>query len=148
MINTLRFLPFCCVSIRFGLILIALAVLGCGSGRQPSGRPDIDAIPEEELRGSGTKADIYQFRARVRKRGVAAAKQELPELLETLSSYERLKVGKEYKNTMKQIVDRLTALQTELNGSPTKESVVKAAEEVGTLADKLPGKADANPQVE
>ena len=135
-------------SIQLVWIVIALSVVGCGSGRQPSGRPDIDAIPEEELRGSGAKADLYQFRARVKKRGVAAAKQDLPDLLETLSSYERLKVGKEYKDTMKQIVDRLTALQTELNGSPTKESVVKAAEEVGTLADKLPGKADPNPQVE
>src|SRR5262245_28630577 len=129
-------------------LIIALAASGCGSGRQPSGRPDIDAIPEEELRGAATKAEIYVFRAKVRKRGVAAAKSDLPDLLESLSAYERLKVGKDYKDTMKQIVEKMTALQGQLGSSPAKEAVVKAVDEIGTLAAKLPGKADENPQVE
>lgn len=132
----------------FALLLAAMVVCGCGSGGQRSGRPDIDAIPEEELRGAATKAEIYEFRAKVRKRGVAAAKQDLPDLLEGLSAYERLKVGKDYKDTMKQIVDKLTALKSELGGSPTKDAVVKAVDEVGTLAGKLPGKANENPVVE
>jgi hypothetical protein len=138
----------CSARVLANLLLIAATIFtGCSSG-QRSGRPDLDAIPEEERRGSATKADLYLFRAKVRKRGVAAAKQDVPELVESMSAYEKLKVGQGYKDTMKQIVEKLTALQNDLNGSPTKESVTKAAEEIGTLADKLPGKAEANPQVE
>jgi len=133
-------------------ILTALSVIapfapGCGSRGQTSGRPDIDAIPELERRGAATKADIYHFRAVVRKRGVAGAKQELPDLLSSLEGYERLKLG-EHKETYKQIVEKLKALQGELAGSPSKEAVVKSADEIGTLADKLPGQANPNPTVE
>jgi hypothetical protein len=127
-------------------VLSILLVLGCGSG-QKSGRPDIDAIPEIELRGAATKASLYEFRAKVKKRGVAAAKQDLPDLLSTLEGYERLKLG-EHKETYKQIVEKLKALESELAGSPTKESVTKAVDEIGALADKLPGTANANPTVE
>src|SRR5882724_7942684 len=130
------------ISLGFGL------ALGCGGSGQKSGRPDIDAIPEIELRGAATKAQIYEFRAKVKKRGVSAAKADLPDLLESLQSYEKLKVGKAYKDTMKQIVEKLQALQGELGGSATKESVTKAADEIGALADKLPGTANQNPNVE
>jgi hypothetical protein len=128
-------------------LLVTLSAWGCGSRGQPSGRPDIDAIPKEELYGAATKAQLYEFRAKVRKRGAAAAKQDLPDLLDGLKGYERQPVG-QYKETYKQIVEKLEALQGTLGGSPSKDAVVKVAEEIGVLADKLPGKADANPQVE
>lgn len=127
-------------------LLIILSIAGCGSG-QPSGRPDLDAIPREELHGASTKAMLYEFRAKVRKRGATAAKQELPQLLEDLGNYERQPVG-QHKDTYKQILEKVKALETTLAGSPSKDAVVKAADEIGALADKLPGKADPNPQVE
>ena len=129
-----------------GLLLISTALVGCSS-RQRSGRPDIDATPEIELRGSADKAQIYEFRAKVKKHGVAAAKANLPDLLASLENYEKLKLG-EHKETYKQIVEKLKALQSELAGSPTKESVNKAVDELGALADKLPGQANQNPAVE
>ena len=127
------------------LALATIVVLGCSKG-QPSGRPDIDAIPEVELRGAATKASIYEFQAKVRKRGVNAAKQEIPDLIESLDGYEKLNLG-EHKETYKQIVEKLKAMQSSL-GSAKKEDAVKAADEIGALADKLPGKAEKNPQVE
>lgn len=127
------------------LSLCALVSLGCSSG-QTSGRPDIDAIPEVELRGAATKASLYEFRAKVRKRGINAAKQDLPDLIESLEGYEKLKLG-EHQETYKQIVEKLKAFQGTL-ATATKDSAVKAADEIGALADKLPGKADPNPQVE
>ena len=127
-------------------ILITSLSFGCGKG-QKSGRPDIDAIPEVELRGASNKADIYQFRAKVRKRGAAAAKQDLPDLISSLEGYEKLNLGP-HKETYKQIVEKLKALESTLAGSPSKDVVVKAVDEIGTLADKLPGKADENPVVE
>jgi hypothetical protein len=127
------------------LALAALMILGCSKG-QPSGRPDIDAIPEAELRGAAIKASVYEFQAKVRKRGVAAVKQELPEMIEVLTAYERLKLG-EHQETYKQINEKLKALQASA-ASATKDSAVKAADEIGALADKLPGKAEKNPQVE
>jgi hypothetical protein len=130
------------------LLLTVVSIVGCGSRGQKSGRPDIDETPEEELRGAAVRANIYEFRAKVKKRGISAVKADLPELIEGLEGYEKLKVGKNYKDTMKQVVEKLKALQTELTGSPTKESVTKTADELGTLADKLPGKADTNPSVE
>ena len=135
------------ISLFAFLLLVVPLAPGCGSRGQPSGRPDIDAIPEIERRGAATKADIYEFRAKVRKRGVAAAKQDLPDLLASLEGYERLKLG-EHKETYKQIVEKLKALQGQLAGSPSKEAVVKAVDEIGALADKLPGKANENPTVE
>jgi hypothetical protein len=128
------------------LLITILFVIGCSSG-QRSGRPDIEAIPEIELRGAATKGQIYEFRAKVRKHGIAAAKQDLPDLIGSLENYERLKLG-EHKETYKQLVEKLKALESTLAGSPSKEAVVKAVDEIGTIADKLPGTADANPVVE
>jgi hypothetical protein len=122
------------------------ATLGCSSG-QSSGRPDLDAIPEIERRGEATKADIYMFRAKVKKRGVNAAKADLPDLIASLENYEKLKLG-EHKETYKQILEKLKALEGVLSGSPTKDAVVKAVDEVVAVAEKLPGKADPNPVVE
>ena len=126
-------------------VLLAWSVLGCGSG-QPSGRPDIDAIPEAELRGAAIKTSVYELRAKVRKRGANAVKQDLPDLIEILTAYERLKLG-EHQETYKQINDKLKALQGTA-ASATKDAAIKAAEEIGTLADKLPGKANQDPKVE
>jgi len=130
-----------------GICVFLAAIEGCGPGRQPSGRPDIDAIPEIELRGSATKASIYEFRAKVKRRGLGAAKAELPTLIESLEGYEKLKLG-EHTATYQQIFEKLKALQGTLAGSPSKDAVTKAADEIAALADKLPGKADPNPQVE
>ena len=132
---------------RFGawLALAAILIAGCSKG-QPSGRPDIDAIPEAELRGAAIKASVYEFQAKVRKRGVAAVKQELPDMIEILTAYERLKLG-EHQETYKQINEKLKALQASA-ATATKDSAIKAADEIGTLADKLPGNAVKNPQVE
>jgi len=128
-------------------IAMLLGAAGCGSGRQASGRPDIEAIPEMERRGSADKAMIYEFRAKVRKRGVAAAKADLPDVLPSFEYYEKLKLG-EHKETYKQIYEKLKALEGMLAGSPTKEAVTQAVDEIGKLADKLPGKANENPSVE
>lgn len=119
---------------------------GCSSG-QKSGRPDIDAIPKEELYGASTKALLYEFRAKVRKRGIAIAKQDLPDIIDGLKNYEKRPVGK-YKDVYKQIVEKLNALQTLIAGTPTKAQLDAAVDEIGKLADGLPGKADPNPQVE
>jgi hypothetical protein len=127
------------------LAVAAIIMCGCSKG-QPSGRPDIDAIPEAELRGAAIKASVYELQAKVRKRGVAAVKQELPEMIEVLTAYERLKLG-EHQETYKQINEKLKALQASA-ASATKDSAIKATDEIGALADKLPGKAEKNPQVE
>jgi len=133
------------IGLRGAVLLLTLSVFGCGSS-QPSGRPDLDAIPREELHGASTKSMLYEFRAKVRKYGVNAAKQELPQLLEGLENYEQQPVG-QHKDTYKQIFEKLKALQGTL-ASASKDAAIKAADEIGTLADKLPGKANPNPQVE
>ena len=127
-------------------ILATACLTGCSSG-QKSGRPDIDAIPEVELRGASDKKELHEFRAKVKKRGVSAAKQDLPDLIASLENYEKFKLGA-HKETYKQIVEKLKAMQADLAGSPTRESVTKFADELGALADKLPGTANANPTVE
>ena len=53
-----------------------------------------------------------------------------------------------HKETYKQIYEKLKALEGTLAGSPTKEAVVKVVDDIGALADKLPGKANENPSVE
>jgi len=123
---------------------IALCLAGCG---QRSGRPDLDAIPAEELHGASTKGLLYEFRAKVRKYGVTAAKKELPTVLEAFADYEQQPIGS-HKDTYRQIAEKLKALETTLAGSPTKDAAIQAADEIGALADKLPGKANPNPQVE
>ena len=132
---------------RLGLALVVLLVpAGCGSAGN-SARPDVDAISDEEHFGTASKRLLYEFRAKVRKHGVNVAKQDLPDILEELSTYDQRRITKD-KDVYKEIVEKLKALQGKLGGSPAKEEVVKAADEIGTLADKLPGKADANPVVE
>lgn len=133
------------VYLLVAMVFIALAPLGCGSGRR-SGRPDIDAIPEIEHRGGATKSLLYEFRAKVKKRGVAAAKQDLPDLLEHVEAHEKLKLGP-HNATYKEIADKLKALQAEL-GSGTKESVSKSIDDICAVAAKLPGNATENPTVE
>lgn len=85
------------------------------------------------------------FRAKLCKRGVTAAKQDLPILLEDVINYEKQPVGS-HAATYKEIVDKLKAMEASLD-SASKDSVVKAANEIGALADRLPGKANENPQV-
>jgi hypothetical protein len=128
-------------------LVLALISSGCGGGGQPSGRPDLDATPEADRRAAATKAELYVFCARVKKRGVNAAKQDLPDLLGSLEGYEKLKLGA-HQETYKQIVEKLKALQTLIGGSPAKPALDAAVAELKALADKLPGNADPNPQVE
>jgi hypothetical protein len=134
----------CCVLAAALWVIVAAG--GCG-GSDPSARPDIAAIPDEEHFGKDVKEQLYVFRAKVRKRGADAAKQDLPDLLESVATYEQRRITKD-KDVYKEIVEKLKALQTKLAGSVSKDELVKAADEIGALADKLPGKADANPTVE
>lgn len=129
-----------------GSLLIGSVFVGCGSGRR-SGRPDIDAIPEIELRGAATKAALYEFRAKVKKRGVNAAKQDLPDLLENIQAHEKLKLGA-HNATYKELAEKLQALQGELGSSPSKDALVKKIDEICTVAEKLPGEASKEPEVE
>ena len=127
-------------------LFVTLTATGCGSASQSSGRPEVESVSDEDHFGSASKALLYEFRAKVRKRGVNAAKQELPQVLESFEGYERRKLG-ESTGTYKEIVEKLTALQGTL-GSANRDALIKAADEIGTLADKLPGKANPNPEVE
>jgi hypothetical protein len=132
-----------------GLLVAAIVTVnfsGCGGDDPDAARPDIAAIPAEEHFGGAIKSVIYEFRAKVRKRGVPAAKAELPLLLENFDGYEQQALG-EHEAIYKEIVDKLKALESSL-GSASRDSVVKAVNEIGTLADKLPGKANENPVVD
>jgi hypothetical protein len=145
-------LPSCPLYLRVSSsLVVALVTLlgagGCGGGGQSSGRPDLDATPEADRRAAATKAELYVFCAKVKKRGANAAKQDLPDLLESLAAYEKLKLGA-HQETYKQIVEKLKALQSLIGGSPAKPALDAAVEEIKKLAEKLPGNADANPQVE
>jgi hypothetical protein len=125
---------------------MAITSIGCSGSKQSSGRPEVESVSDEEHFGASSKALLYEFRAKARKRGVAAAKQELPQLLESFDGYEKRKLGQSAA-TYKEIVEKLNALQGTL-GSANRDTVVKAADEIGALADKLPGKANPNPEVE
>jgi len=130
------------------LLSVAMVISGGGcSGSQPSsGRPEVESVSDEEHFGKASKALLYEFRAKVRKRGVDAAKKELPLVLESFDGYEKRRLGASAA-TYKEIVEKLTALQGTL-GSASRDAVIKAADEIGALADKLPGKANPNPEVE
>lgn len=125
-------------------MLLALFASGCSND---VARPDIAAQPKEDLFGAAIKSQLYEFRAKVRKRGAAAAKQELPGLLENLQGFEKQPLGT-HKETYQQIMDKLKSLQTTVAGAAKNDAVIAAANEIGTLADKLPGKANDNPVVE
>ena len=129
------------------LLLIAMVAGGCSGGGQPSGRPDLDATPEADRRAAATKADLYDFCAKVKKRGGNAAKQDLPDLLASMEAHEKLKLGA-HQETYKQIVEKLKTLQGLISGSPAKPALDAAVEELKKVADKLPGNANPNPQVE
>jgi hypothetical protein len=132
----------------FCLLLGALSIAsgGCSGAQPSSGRPEVESVSDEEHFGAASKALLYEFRAKVRKRGVQAAKQELPQLLEAFDGYEKRKLG-DSSASYGDIVAKLKALEGTL-GSASKDAVVKAANELGTLADKLPGKANPNPAVD
>lgn len=130
----------------FAASLLALGAMGCG-GDTPEARQDILNTPREELYGASTKSLLYEFRAKVRKHGVEGAKDALPELQENFQGYEQLPLG-EHMQTWQQIDEKLKELESALGQSPSREQVTSSVEEIGTLADKLPGKADENPQVE
>jgi hypothetical protein len=119
---------------------------GCMGSQQSSGRPEVEGVSDAEHFGKASKVLLYDFRAKVRKHGVIAAKQELPQLLESFEGYERRKLG-DSAATYKEIVEKLKALEGSL-GSASREAAIKAADEVGALADKLPGTANPNPEVE
>jgi hypothetical protein len=125
-------------------LLVTLAASGCGSAEN-SARPDIAAVSDEEHFGRDVKEQLYVFRAKVRKRGASAAKQDLPDLLEGIATYDQRRIAN--KEVYKEIVEKLKALEGKLSAA-SKEELVKAADEIGALADKLPGKAEPNPMVE
>jgi hypothetical protein len=127
-----------------GLLLLPLA--GCGSST-PSVREDIAKQSPEELYGASIKSLLFEFRAKVRKRGVAAAKKEAPLVLENLAGYEQQPVG-QHLETLKKIEDTLKDLEKRAGGKMTKEEAVSSADMIGDLAAKLPGKANENPRVE
>lgn len=125
---------------------LLLALAGCGSST-PSVREDIAKIPPEEHYGTSVKNMLYELRAKVRKRGVPAAKKEIPLVLENLQGYEQQPLGQNLE-TMKKIEQILKDTEKKLGGSVTKEEVVDAANTVADLGSKLPGKANENPRVE
>ena len=135
-----------------GCLLLSSALLllpgtaGCGSNGPPA-REDVLAMPREELYGASMKSLVYEFRAKVRKRGIPAAKEGLPGLLENFNGYEEQAVGT-HLETYRQIADKLKTLQTTLEGSPSREAVTDQVDEIGSLADQLPGDANQNPPVE
>jgi hypothetical protein len=122
-----------------------MAAGGCGSD-SASARPDIDAVSDAEHFSKAIKVTLYEFRAKVRKHGAAAAQKELPALLESLEGYEKRELG-EHAATIKEIVDKLKALEGSV-ASANRDAAIKAADELGALADKLPGDANPDPQVE
>jgi hypothetical protein len=129
------------------LAVAALAGVSTGcTSSQPSARPEIDAISKEDHYGTATKRLLYEFRAIVRKHGVNGAKRELPIVLENFDGYEQQALG-QHAATYKEIVEKLKALEGTL-GAASREAAIAAADEIGALADKLPGTADPNPMVE
>ena len=131
------------------LFIIAFSAslsLGCGSSGPPP-REDIAAIPPEEHFSKSTKTAIYEFCAKVRKRGVKGAQQALPEVLEPLDGYENRPLGK-HADVYKQIYDKLKSIESMVSGSTTDAAVKQAVEELDELTDQLPGEAVENPRVE
>jgi len=92
------------------------------------------------------KALLYEFRAVVRRHGAAGARRDLPIVLENFEGYEEAPVG-EHLDTYRQIVEKLEAMQSTI-ASASDDDVKAAVEEIGTLADSLPGEADPEPSVE
>ena len=130
------------------LLWAAVMVLGsgCSESQPSSGRPEVEDVSAEVHFGAASKAVLYELRAKVRKRGVAAAQQDLPQVLESFEGYEQRKLG-DSTATYKEIVEKLKALEGSL-GSASRDAAVKAVDEIGALADKLPGNANPNPEVE
>jgi len=128
------------------VVLLLLGSSGCSSSGPPA-REDILAMPKDELYGASMKGLVYEFRAKFRKHGIPAAKEALPVLLENFDGFEKQDVGS-HLETYQQIVDKLQSLQTTLEGSPTREAVSEQVDDIGSLADQLPGEADPNPRVE
>jgi hypothetical protein len=127
-----------------GMLLLSLA--GCGGPTTPV-REEIEKISPAEHYGGSVKNMLYELKAKVRKRGVAAAKKEIPLVLENLQGYEQQPIG-EHLETMKKIEQILKDTEKKLAGQMSKEEAVSAADTVADLGAKLPGKANENPRVE
>lgn len=129
----------------FAIAVLSGAAVGCGGGNEVlEARPEIAAAvaaPEETL-GSYVKSQIYEFRAKVRKRGAASVKTDLPILLENLGSVDER--SDSHAETYKEILAKLKAMSDSAN----RDALVKAVNEIGALADKLPGSANENPIVD
>jgi hypothetical protein len=124
-------------------LLVALGICGCGGGGPAADREDIAKTSDVEHYGKMIKAQIYEFRAKVRKRGPAVIKSELPLLLETFQGNESQPLG-EHAPTYKEIADKLKAMES----ITSKDAAIKAVDQIGALADKLPGTANQNPVVD
>jgi hypothetical protein len=130
-----------------GIVAVALLIAaGCTGGQQSSGRPEVENVSAAEHFGAASKALLYEFRAKVRKRGAEAAKAELPQMLESFEGLEKRELGTDLA-TYQEILAKLKAMEGPA-ASGDRNAVVAAAEEIGTLADKLPGEANPNPEVE
>jgi hypothetical protein len=130
----------------YALAATALLFAGCPGAQQSSGRPEVENVSAAEHFGAASKALLYEFRAKVRKRGAEAAKAELPQMLESFEGLEKRELGTDLA-TYQEILAKLKAMEGPA-ASGDRNAVVAAAEEIGTLADKLPGEANPNPEVE
>jgi hypothetical protein len=130
----------------FFVAAVLILLPGCGGDDPDAARPDVAAIPSEEHFAVPVKTSLYELRAKVKKRGVPAAKADLPIILENFDGYEQRDLGS-HAATYKEIHEKLKALESSL-GTASRDAVTKATNELGTLADKLPGKANANPVVD
>jgi hypothetical protein len=126
--------------------LLAAFCAGCGSGGPPA-REDVLAIPDEEHYSVSTKNMIYEFCAKVRKRGVKGAQQGLPEVLENMEGYDKQPLGK-HADVYRQIDNKLQEIKSLLDGTPNVQALRQAVEELDEITDQLPGKAVENPAVE
>jgi hypothetical protein len=123
--------------------LLTVGLCGCGGGGAPAtDREEVAKLTGEEGFGMNIKNVLYEFRARVRKRGITAVKQDLPIVLESFGGYESQPLG-DHAATYKEIFEKLKAMESISN----RDAAVKAVEEIGTLADKLPGNANPNPVI-
>lgn len=123
-------------------IACVLALSGWGCGSKP---PPPPSSPDNY--GNSIKASVYEFCAIARQQGIRGAKPEVTNVLENLEGYEEQHLG-EHFGTYQQILERLTALKTQLSASMSNAELKTAIDEISGLADQLPGNANKNPALD